>query len=156
MYSSGGIDPNYIPKVESTKKISSYSVPDIHDKLLNIKDEKYVLPKEGIIDQVFRTNSSNKFMERVTTYYYKDWREFVLKFASEMAEKEVNHRFSLLKQYSDDLSNAFHAHITNLLAEEVKNKNAEMNHLSESEKLLQLDTDWLNAVVEQLAVIERG
>ena len=156
IYSASGIDPNYKPNVDLTSKISSFTVPMIKDRLVGIKEEKYVLPKEGLIDQVFKTNEKAKFLERVINYYYKDWREFVLKLATEISDKEIETRFSYVKKYAEDLAQAYHDRITVLLQIETSNKSTEINQLSEAEKLLQIDTDWLNSVIDQIHAIERG
>ena len=156
MYASGGIDMYYRPSVDLTSRIPSFSAPSFQDALMNIKDERYVKQKDGIIDQVFKNNSSTKFMERVIAYYYKDWRAYVLKLASDMADKDIDCRLTMVKQYASSLAEAYQSHINKLLTEEISKKNNEMNQLSEAEKLLQIDTDWLNAFVDQINAIERG
>ncbi len=157
LYASACVDPQFVPDVEYTSKVTSGTVPEIKDALLAIREEKYVMPKEGIIDQVFKTNvNTNKMMERVNYYYYKNWREHVVSIAEEISNRAIAARVTFLRKYADELADKFHNHINQLLEAENQNKVKEVGQLSEVERQMQIDIDWLNSVVEQINAIERG
>ena len=68
----------------------------------------------------------------------------------------VNEKFTLLTEYTQKLSAAYHQQMQELLqAETVKKENITAN-LSEDEKLLQADNDWLENFTSQLEKIERS
>ena len=157
LYASAGVDTQFVPEIEYTSKVTSVTVPEVKDALLAIKEEKYVVPKEGIIDQVFKTNANtNKMMEKVNYYYYKNWREHVVNIAEEISNRAIAARVTFLRKYADELAEKYHTHILQLLDVENQNKANEVGQLSEVERQMQIDIDWLNSVVEQISAIERG
>lgn len=156
LYYNVGVDTSYKPDVAYTSRVNAVSLPSVSSELLSMKEEKYEMPREGIIDQVFKGSNTNKAMEKVTYYYYKDWREHIVKIITDISDRAISARLTFLKQYSDELAAAYHDHINALINNEINNKNDSMSQLSEVEMSLQIDSDWLNAVVEQLNAIERG
>lgn len=157
LYASAGVDTQFVPDTEYTSKVTLGTVPEIRDALLAIKEEKFVMPKEGLIDQVFKTNANtNKMMEKVNYYYYKNWREHVVNISEEISNRAIAARVTFLRKYADELARKFHNHIIQLLEVENQNKANEMGQLSEVERQMQIDVDWLNSVVEQINAIERG
>ena len=55
-----------------------------------------------------------------------------------------------------ELSKSYVAHLSDLIEEQTQLKNQEAAKLSDEERLLQNDIDWLMKVQDQLKVIERG
>lgn len=156
IYYSSSVDPGFRPGVASTSRVSSVSLPSIKDDLMAIREENHVLPKEGIIEQVFKPNGSNRFLEKVTRFYCKDWREFVIKIATEKSNGDIEARFNCIRRYSDDLAKVYQDRINSLLNTETGIKNSEVSQLSETEMQMQTDSDWLRTLIEQIQAIERG
>ena len=156
MYSNVCVNADYRPSVSYTAKVNAVSLPSVSSELLSMKEEKYELPREGIIDQVFKSGNTNKVMEKITYYYYKDWREHIVKMVTDLSNRAISARVTFLKQYSNELAASYHEQINTLIDKEIENKNDSMSQLSEVEMSMQIDSDWLNSVVEQINAIERG
>lgn len=156
LYSSSGIDPDFKHSVKKTSKVDSFENQSIKDNLLAIRNENYVLQKEGLIEQVFKPSGTTKFMEKITRFYLTLWREHAAKSAAELADRENAARLDSLRQYADELAGAFRGRIAQLMGVESAKKDAEVSQLTEAERILQTDTDWLNTFVDQIKAIERG
>ena len=61
-----------------------------------------------------------------------------------------------LRTYYDALAEAFHVHLTELIKVQEQEKDKVSAQLSDDERKLQEDNDWLSMFKDQLAHIERG
>ena len=64
--------------------------------------------------------------------------------------------FECIQKYEKDISESYIEHLSDLIEEQTQLKNQEAAKLSDEERLLQNDIDWLMKVQDQLKVIERG
>ena len=127
-------------------------------ELLKLKEEKFVVQRSNFIGQLFKSSENNISKEPVleTTFYYQVWREHMNTVAAPAIETVINNRFESLKKYSEELADIYHSHLTELINKKTDEKNSVASQLSEEEKLLQKDNDWLSAFVDQIKVIERS
>lgn len=142
---------------------SGYSVPAFSEELViaealkKIFEEEYVQPKEDIFGLFFKTSSDTQkepVLQR--TYYYQNWRDYVAEVVSQKAKEVVRNLFECMQKYETELSKSYVAHLSDLIEEQTQLKNQEAAKLSDEERLLQNDIDWLMKVQDQLKVIERG
>lgn len=156
-YTYAAPDGDYKDQIDFQIGTDYVNITDQTESLLTLKEEHYVDPKAKGLMQLFRTSepeSSQPILE--TTYYYKAWREHMLLAAIPVIDSYVNEKFTLLTEYTQKLSAAYHQQMQELLqAETVKKENITAN-LSEDEKLLQADNDWLENFTSQLEKIERS
>ena len=136
-------------------------VPMIADQifaLLNIKEKKYVVYKGNLFEQIFGTENKNGQNKPVlqTTYYYQSWREYMVNLVDPIVEKIISDRYELLDRYSQNIANAYHEHLKNLLERRNANRAYAVSSLSEEELALQKDNDWLDRFIEKLESIERS
>lgn len=126
--------------------------------LLKLKEENYVEHKTNFIGQLFKQsdNNTNKDPVLETTYFYKIWRSHMMNAALPAIDKLLEKRFALLKQYSDELADVYHEQLVEMIAKKKDEKNTVASQLSEEEKILQEDNDWLTSFMDQLKVIERS
>ena len=75
---------------------------------------------------------------------------------SQKAKEVVRNLFECMQKYETELSKSYVAHLSDLIEEQTQLKNQEAAKLSDEERLLQNDIDWLMKVQDQLKVIERG
>ena len=130
---------------------------DIADDLKSIFNEEYVQPKEDIFGMFFKASSDTpKAPVRQRTYYYQDWRDRVMEILRPREEEVKEALFTSLKEYDRDVSKTYIEHLVGLIEEQTKLKDQEAAKLSDEERLLQNDMDWLVSVQDQLKVIERG
>ena len=126
--------------------------------LLNLKEEKYVIPETNFIGKLFKSTDNNTekapVLER--TYYYQAWREHMAQTTLPAVDKLIATRFELLKKYYNDLADRYHNVIIGLIEEKTVEKDEVASKLSDEEKILQNDNDWLSEFVDQIKSIERS
>lgn len=141
---------------------SGYSIPAFSDELAiaealkKIFEEEYVQPKEDIFGLFFKASDTPKEPVLQRTYYYQNWRDHVAEVVSPKAKEVVRSLFECIQRYETELSESYIEHLSSLIEEQTRLKNQEAAKLSDEERLLQNDIDWLVKVQDQLKVIERG
>ena len=129
----------------------------LNEEFLELKEEKYTLPKDDIFGKLFKStqvDDNAPVLER--TYYYQSWREHVIETVKPMVEQFLGDNYSVLQKYYDRLADEYHLHITKLISEQTAEKDEVASQLSEDEKQLQIDNDWLTEFSDQLKLIERA
>lgn len=156
-YTTARMNLQYLPNTTFLKDIDIPKLPPIADELLKLKEEQYVVPKEDILGLFFKT-TGNEQKEPVleTTYYYQAWREEAQRMAEPLANKIIDEAFSLLKAYAKRMADEYSEHLEKLIERQSADKDEAASQLSEDEKLLQNDNDWLVEFTDQLKMIERG
>ena len=148
---------DFEPETQVLDLLEIGTVEAFAQKLLELKEEKYVEAKEDLIGMLFKARQSDeREMVLETTYYYKTWRDY----AADLVKKVVNayeEQLKLIyKKYLNSLRNEYIHHIKAAIEQEELKKNGVESQLSEDEKLLQNDNMWLAKFNEQRVAIERG
>lgn len=153
-YREAGIDVDYVPnvgyEVDSDVRIS---VPLFTD-FTRLKHEAYV-QQEDIFDSFFSSNNDIELVREVT-YYNQEWRDYAEKAVMPEAKKYVESRFNRLCQWEAAFADDLLKHLEQLIDEESKNKRTVVNQMSETEKELQEDADWIGTLEGMLEAIMRG
>ena len=124
--------------------------------LMELKEEQYVEAKEDLIGMFFKPHPSDeKQMVLETTYYYKTWREYVLRLVKDSAEKYLDQLRSIFKEYIDALTEDYLDHVGNAIDLKELEKQETISQMSEEDKLLQDDNKWLAMFNDQRLAIER-
>jgi hypothetical protein len=122
-----------------------------------MKEENYVTPKEdNILGFIFNTQQKPQ-PETVLeiSYFLQKWREYAEDIAGKRADQLINQAKEILTKYKNDLTERYIEHITFLISQETEKKDQVIATLSEEERLLQNDMDWLHEIEEKLTRIER-
>lgn len=140
-----------------------YNVPEfsnevvIAESLKKLFEEEYVQPKEDIFGLFFKASSdAPKELVLQKTYYYQNWRDYVTEVVSSKGKNVITILFECIQKYEKDISESYIEHLSDLIEEQTQLKNQEAAKLSDEERLLQNDIDWLMKVQDQLKVIEGG
>ena len=132
-------------------------VESFAQKLLELKEEKYVAAKEDLIGMFFKARQSDdKEMVLETTYYYKNWRDYVAQLVKNDVDAYEEQLKLIYKDYLNSLRDEYIQHINAAVKQETVKRNEVESQLSEDEKLLQNDNMWLDQFNEQRVAIERG
>ena len=125
--------------------------------LLNLKEDKYVDRKNKGFVQIFRVNETDNNQPVLeTTYYYQVWRDHMIHVVMPAVENFVKEKYDLLTNYAEKLTNIYHKQMQDLLQAELAKKEQVSANLSEDEKLLQADNEWLGYFTSRLESIERS
>ena len=88
--------------------LSEYTLPDIADELMKIKNERYVLAKEDILDKFFKASDSTDVQNMVleTNYSYEDWREYAISLLEPISEQMIREAYYAIQDYYNLLCEA--------------------------------------------------
>ena len=132
-------------------------VESFAQKLLEFKEEKYVAAKEDLIGMFFKSRQGDeKEMVLETTYYYKNWRDYVSELVKKVVDAYEENLKLIYKGYLTSLRDEYIQHIEMAIEQEILKRSEVESQLSEDEKLLRDDNLWLVKFNEQRVAIERG
>ena len=156
-YQKANMDVDYEAADVICNSFAVGTFPVIADELIELKEEEYVVPKEDNILGFMFKNQQKPQSEMVleNAYYFHVWRKYAVDLVSNRSENLINQAEEILTRYIDDLAKAYLNHIEFLIDEETKKKDLETASLSEEERLLQNDKDWLGEIEDKLYKIER-
>lgn len=156
-YASQGIDMSYDPTEIQAESPVIHPVSSVAEELLALKEITYEDPKPELMN-FFRKNTAKEDREpvRVVTCYYERWRNKALEILMPVAGNILEENTERLRTYYDALAEAFHVHLTELIEVQEQEKDKVSAQLSDDERKLQEDNDWLSIFKDQLAHIERG
>ena len=150
------LDPEY--KIEGLEITipDNVGVKGLKSALLELQEERYE-EKTDFLD-FFKAKSSTepKELVRVVTCYLEKWREKAIELVIPVVEQYISESQENLKKYYDELAKKYHAKLSKLHDLKVNEKTGIASQLSEDERMLQDDNDWLVVIKDQLARIERG
>ena len=156
-YQDVKLDETFSDTIDFSLSDSFQQIPDQLYELLKLKEEEYVVPSSSPFGSLFKSKSEEDNQPvLVTTYYYQVWREFIVAVITPKIDEITTAYFEQLKIYSNSLADIYHDHLSQLLSAQTKEKNEVSSQLSEDEKLLQIDNDWLTAFEDQIKNIERS
>lgn len=156
-YQQAKFDTAYVANTDEVKNVECDELPVITEELLELKEERYVMPKEDIFGRFFKASDEKK-LEPVleVTYYYQKWREYAAGVVEPLADAIVKEYETILKKYSMELAEKYQTHLEELIKGQSDIKEGVSVQLSDDELKLQNDNDWLVEFQDQLRTIERG
>lgn len=130
---------------------------DLAKNLMSIKDEHYVQPKEDLFGMLFKQSSQGpKELVLEISFYYQEWRDFAEKILKPLAEDLQQKYFSSIQEFEKQLASEYIEQLEKLIVRTTEEKDQVTANLSDDEKKLQDDNDWLTVFNERLTDIEKG
>lgn len=154
IYLQQPLDSSYKPKCVVLDMPSKAEVTGIKEILVGLKEERYE-EKKDLLD-FFKTSSEPKELVLVVTCYYEKWREKAIELIIPVVDNYINESQKNLQNYYEELAKKYHEKLSQLHDYKVEEKNKIASQLSEDERMLQTDNDWLIALKDRLVKIERG
>ena len=158
-YRKAGVDTSFDTSDITCSDFAIGQIPPLKDTFLEMKEEAYVVPKdENILGFLFNNQQKTKAQPEavlVTSYYLQPWREHAESTVKTRVNQLTKQAEDILTKYKDSLTKAYIEHIEDLIEMEAKKKDDETASLSEEERLLQNDMDWLKEIEDKLSKIER-
>ncbi len=150
---------NFEPQAQPAEIPDMNAIESFADKLMEMKEERYVEAKEDLIGMFFKSRQLQKEEREMvleTTFYYKVWRDHVAQLVKDGADDYIDKLIIIYKDYLGALRKEYLDHISSSIEVETNRKNEVSSQLSDDEKLLQIDNEWFETFVEQRMAIERG
>lgn len=154
IYLKQPLDSEYEPEGVVLCMPSKTVIMGIKEVLVELKEERFE-EKRDLFD-FFKVSSETKELVSVVTSYYEKWREKAVELIIPNVENYIEESQRNLQDYYNELAKKYHEKLSNLHDCKVKEKNNIASKLSEDERLLQADNEWLTELKDQLIRIERG
>lgn len=154
VYLNTEVDASYVPENIVLKKCGSIDIPNMTPILLELKEVTYEESKTfGLFKKISEGNGEGVY---VSTYYLEKWRSKTIEIIKPIINQLVSECFESLLEYYNCLADTYHSHLTELISIKMNAKEEVTAGLSEDERKLQEDNDWLFEFSNQLQNIERG
>lgn len=156
-FADTNVEPDYSPTIDFNYEAKEYITPTLADAFMKLKTEQYV-DQKGTIFDLFRTSGETEEKEQILeeTYAYEVWRELAAEKYIPLCQRVIDDWTTALTKYYSILAEVYHKHIIELINEKTAKKNEIAGQLSEDERLLQEDNDWLVTLKDMLHLAERG
>lgn len=157
-YLQARYDEDFSAKAIAKPFLIECSLPDITSNLMEIKNERYVTPKDDLLGKIFRNaavDSGEQVLILETEFYCERWRSYVEGAISPIADDCLRDAYTELCRYYDQISGLYLKHIKDLINITIEEKKSVTAQLSEGERLQQADNDWYSAFCDKLYAIER-
>jgi hypothetical protein len=148
---------------KSSKKnvfdFSRYYISDLSNEFLSFREERMVEQPEDLIDKAkkfFDKQVEPRPLVPEITYSISKWRDKASEITIPKAEEIIDAVSDALKFFYDDVAEDYHEHLEKLITEKTSQKEEITDRLSDEERKLQKDNDWLAKFDDQLKIIERG
>lgn len=155
MYAEAQIDTQYVP-CDELAAYSMASCPDIKVELIAMKQITYEAAKNDFFGLLKKSSDEEVKPVRIATSYLEQWREKAVERMLPLAENMMNEAATNLAHYYSQQAESYSGHLADLLEQKIAEKNEVSSMLSDEEKKLQEDNDWLTTLKDQLYRIERG
>lgn len=155
-YGNAGIDRVYSPSGIQLYNDVNIQFPELTAEFLEMKEVSFQEAKNDFFGLFKIPSEESGEPVRVVTSYLDQWRTRAAERIMPAADRFIEGCYSNLLTYYNAMANAYHEHLQELMAERNDKKDLVSGQLSDDEKRLQEDNDWLAAVQDQLQNIERG
>ena len=155
LYHKQPLDMEYAPSDVPLIDPIENEIIDIKDNLIALKEERYEQPKADLFD-FFKSSTEPKDPVLIVTCYYEKWRERAIELIMPTIESYILESQKSLQDYYFELAKKYHEKLTRLYDCKMEEKNSIASQLSDDEKKIQADNNWLIQLKDQLVKIERG
>lgn len=156
MYDGAARDDGFDPTNQMIRIPEFEAIPSFQAELMELKKEQYVDVKEGFIEMLFKdTNEECKEKVLETTFYLNGWREHVREIVDPLAERVIEECFDTVCGYEKQIISKYNLHLSDEIERIIAERRNVSSRLSEDEKQLQNDNDWIWTFEDKLRSIER-
>ena len=155
-YSIQGLDKGYSPGDCTLSILPPCQYRSLQADFLAMKIVSFTDPKADIFNVFLKVPKEERESIRVVTCYYEQWRSKAIESLEDITAEYVKQAAESLRDYYDTLAEAFHFHLTELITQQTEAKEKVSLQLSEDERKLQEDNDWLRTFWDKLDHLKKG
>lgn len=156
IYAKAEVDPGYYPERISLASVIPYDVPYLIQDLLESREVSYGDAMQDLFGIFRKASEGADKPVPIITFYLEKWRSKAIEKIEPAMKETINSYSGSLKDYYDALAAAYHKHLVELITDRTSSKEKAFAKLSDDERRLQEDVDWLANVNEKLQMIERA
>ena len=154
-YSAAGVDGTFRPDCAFPRTKGTPELPDIKSAVFALKETVLVEQRSDFFG-LFVTDEGEPEKVPVTTYHMEIWREKALGLLDSSIKDLVKSREDALEEYQQSMIKAYRDHIDMLIVERHAWKAGTLAKMTDKERALQAENDWLASFRGMLHEIERG
>lgn len=152
VYENSCADKDFSPSGITLPKVRGIAMPEIKSELLRLVT--FEEAKSDIFGFFKKTNNLDEIVW-IETCYLEEWRNEVQRLLVPAVELYAKRCEENLSNYYEILAEAYHHRLSDLIEKKANAKEKAAAQLSDEERRLQEDNDWLAVFKEQLKAIER-
>jgi hypothetical protein len=160
LYNFADTYDGYQSSVKNVFDFSRYYINDLTKEFLSFREERMVEQPVDLIDLAKKWFEKKQVEPRPLvseiTYSISKWRDKASELTIPIAEEMIDAVSGTLKIFYADVATDYHEHLEKLITEKTSQKDEITDRLSDEERKLQIDNDWLAKFDDQLKIIERG
>ena len=155
-YAIGKSDLDFDAESVPSPDLRFDTVRPIINDLLSMHKIIYVAQND-IIGRIFKQNNSNQGeLTPVETYFFQEWRAYAVSVVEPLANAKAEECSRLLFDFFDKLIALYKEHLKQLIMQTEADKDELASQLSEEDKILQDDIEWLTKFSDAVKGIERN
>ena len=156
IYGKAEIDPEFRPGDVELSFTREMVIPQLREALLSLRETKTVEQKSDFFGFFGGTAPADGQKVTIVSYYMDKWREKAIELFDPFVDSLIKVRVDALRTYRDAAANSYCDHIAGLIAARRAKKENAVAKLSDEERLMQADNDWLTTFNDMLQDIRRG
>lgn len=160
LYDTAEYQDDFEPEGDIQIDLTGYEVPKLVEIFKSFRKEEMVPKQDALINKfnLFAKKDANAPIEvvPVITYSYQQFRDKARETVEPITTEMMGEIATALENYYYRIDCEYIAHLKCLIEKHADEKEVASSQLSDDEKLLQYDNDWLVTFVDQIKVIERG
>jgi archaellum component FlaC len=159
LYYSAYAYDGFKSSVKNVFDYSRYYINDLTNEFLSIREHRMVEQPEdlfGLAKKLFDKQVEPRPLVPEITYSISKWRDKASEITIPIAQEIIDAVSDTLKIFYDDVATDYQEHLEKLITEKTSQKEEISDRLSDEERKLQKDNDWLAKFDDQLKIIERG
>lgn len=156
IYKRAHIDSEFSIPFQALKPIDWQASPNMYGILLGLKHESYVEQRKDFLGFFNQGSVDKNGMVKVVTYYLDSWRSRAVDYILPPAKESAEQGLDALRTYRANCAEEYILHIKHLINQRLEAKEEAAAKLSDEERALQADKDWLTGFREKLQIIKRG
>ena len=156
VYEKNELDLDFKSDVESIVAPEIQKVPAIVNELLSLKQIVMEQPSGNFFDLFKKPSNEPKEAVPVTICMLEDWRNLAINKMLPILNEYTNMWEQVLNDYYHQLCCAYAEKIKSLILRITDYKEEAVSNLSDEDKIMQIDSDWINEFKLQLDALERN
>ena len=154
-YKKGESESDYSPETTFSEVKDVTFKNNINNELIELKEERWVIPGKGLIAQIFGSNDMEQEAQLQTAWMMDVWKEHIMLFVMPLMENMIKSSQKALIEYADALIYDYQNKLKEMVDSKITEKNNLISQLSKEERELENDYIWLNELKSRLIKIER-
>ena len=155
IYMESGLTDDFSAENVELDKPEPTEITDFKSDLMEMKVEEKVL-KHAVGFFYIPSKNQDDDYEIQSAYYMQKWREEASSILEPITKKLAMECMEAISKYNDVVTNIYMEHLDRAVVNKREEIEELTKQLSDEEKQIQQDTEWMNEFKQQLRSIERG